>query len=113
MTNFHQIRHFHQIHHLHQLHHFIVIVHSLSKQRCLNLKGVERFGEDMNPIRGAQRQFSPKYKCTLQTHFRLFTFWISKIHSKQRYKICICSVLLGELESLRNYKGFGTIFQKI
>ena len=28
-----------------------------------------------------------------------------EMHSKRRYKICICSVILGELDSLRNYRG--------
>ena len=28
------------------------------------------------------------------------------MHSKRRYKIFICSVILGELKSFRNYKGF-------
>ena len=27
------------------------------------------------------------------------------MHSKQRYKICICSVILGEIESFRNITG--------
>ena len=35
------------------------------------------------------------------------------MHSKRRYKICTCSVILGELESLRNYEGFSVIFPKI
>ena len=35
------------------------------------------------------------------------------MHSKRRYKICICSVILGELEHFRNYKGFSIIFPKI
>ena len=35
------------------------------------------------------------------------------MHSKQRYKICISSVILGQLESFRNYKGFSIIFPKI
>ena len=36
------------------------------------------------------------------------------MHSKRRYKICVCSVILGELESFRNYKGFRSIiFQQI
>ena len=35
------------------------------------------------------------------------------MHSKRRYKICICSVILGELESFRNYKGLSIIFLKI
>ena len=34
------------------------------------------------------------------------------MHSKQRFKICICSVT-GELESFRIYKGFRIIFPKI
>ena len=36
-----------------------------------------------------------------------------EMHSKRRYKICICSVILGQLESFRNYKGFSIIFPKI
>ena len=35
------------------------------------------------------------------------------MHSKRRYKICVCSVILGELESFRNYKGFSIIFPQI
>ena len=35
------------------------------------------------------------------------------MHSTRRYKIYICSVILGELESFRNYKGFSLIFPKI
>ena len=35
------------------------------------------------------------------------------MHSKGRYKICTCSVILGELESFRIYKGFSIILQKI
>ena len=35
------------------------------------------------------------------------------MRSKRGYKICICSVILGELESFRNYKGFSVIFPKI
>ena len=35
------------------------------------------------------------------------------MHSKRRYKICTCSVILGKLESLRNYEGFSVIFPKI
>ena len=35
------------------------------------------------------------------------------MHSKRRYKICICSVILGELEASQNYKGFSVIFPKI
>ena len=36
-----------------------------------------------------------------------------KMHSKRRYKIFICSVILGELEAFQNYKGFSAIFPKI
>ena len=35
------------------------------------------------------------------------------MHSKRRYKICICSVIPGEPEAFRNYKVFSVIFQKI
>ena len=35
------------------------------------------------------------------------------MHPKQPYKICICSVILGQLDSLRNYKGLSIIFPKI
>ena len=35
-----------------------------------------------------------------------------EMHSKRRYKICICSVILGELESFRNLKGFSIFSQK-
>ena len=35
------------------------------------------------------------------------------MNSMRRYKICICSVILGELESFRNYKGLSIIFSKI
>ena len=31
------------------------------------------------------------------------------MHSKRGYRICICSVILGELESFRNYKGFSNV----
>ena len=35
------------------------------------------------------------------------------MHSKRRYKICIRSVILGELEAFRTYKGFSIIFPKL
>ena len=35
------------------------------------------------------------------------------MHFKQRYKIWICSVILGELESFLNSKGFIIIFPNI
>ena len=35
------------------------------------------------------------------------------MQSEGRYKTSICSVILGDLESFRNYKGFGIIFPKI
>ena len=35
------------------------------------------------------------------------------MHSKRRCKIYICSVIPGELESFRNYKGLSIIFPKI
>ena len=35
------------------------------------------------------------------------------MNSKRRYKICICSVILGKLEVFWNYKGFSVIFLNI
>ena len=35
------------------------------------------------------------------------------MHSKRHYKICICSVILGQLQFFRNYQGFSIIFPKI
>ena len=37
------------------------------------------------------------------------TFRSVEMHSRRRYKICICSVILGELESFQNYKGFSVL----
>ena len=34
------------------------------------------------------------------------------MHSRWRCKICFCSLILGELEAFRNYKGFCVIFPK-
>ena len=42
---------------------------------------------------------------TLETTFKRAiqsTFRSLEIHSKRRYEICVCSVILGELESFRN-----------
>ena len=62
--------------------------------------------------RGTQRRFPPKYIenfNVIQSSFRSLV-----MHSIERcYEICICSVILGELESFRNYKGFSIIFPKI
>ena len=63
-------------------------------------------------IRDTQRRFPLKHiKNTFQTIQG--TFRCLEMHSKRRYKICICSVILGELESFRNYKGLSIIFPKI
>ena len=44
---------------------------------------------------------------------RWSTFRSLEMHSKRRYKICISSVVLGQLESFRNNKDFRIIFPKI
>ena len=50
----------------------------------------------------------------LKKLFRLFRVLLDlKIHSNRRYKIYICSVILGQLESFRNYQSFSIIFPKI
>ena len=63
-------------------------------------------------ISGNQRRFTSKcientFQCTQNTCRSL------EKHSKRRHKICVCSVILGELESFQNYKGFSIIFPKI
>ena len=44
---------------------------------------------------------------------RVLQFRSLEMHSKQRYKTCICFVILGQLESFRNYKRLSIIFPKI
>ena len=64
--------------------------------------------------RGSQRQFPPKYiENTFQAIQIQSTFSFLEIHSNWRYKIHIRSVILGQLESFRNYQGFSIIFPKI
>ena len=62
--------------------------------------------------RGTQRRFPSKYVentfQTVQSSFRS-----QEIHSKRRYKIGFCLVILGDFASCRNYKGFRIIFPKI
>ena len=65
-------------------------------------------------LRGIQRRRF--LLSTLKILFRLgvrSTLTSLEKHSKRCYKICICSVILGELESFRNYKGFSINFPKI
>ena len=54
--------------------------------------------------RGTQRRFPPKW---IENTFSLFqsTFKYLEMHSKRRYKSCICSVVLGQLESFRSTLG--------
>ena len=51
----------------------------------------------------------------LETLFMLAEYFFQSLetHSKKRYKICICSVILGQLESFRNFKCFSIIFPKM
>ena len=66
----------------------------------------------MKLYRGTQRPFPPQ--CIDNTFWAIqSTFGCLEMHSKRRYKICICSVILGERESLRNCKGLNIIFPKI
>ena len=56
-------------------------------------------------FRGTKRRFPPK---CIEKSFKAIqsTFRCLEMHSKRCYKSCICSVILGELEAFRNYKGF-------
>ena len=52
---------------------------------------------------------------SLKTLFKAIegSFRSPEMHSQRRYKICICSVILGHLESFRNFEGLSIIFPKI
>ena len=63
-------------------------------------------------LKSTQWRFPPKYIVIVFQAIQS-TLRSLEIHSKGRYKICTCSVILGELESSRNYKGFSIILQKI
>ena len=58
---------------------------------------------------GTQRRFPHKH---FEISFKVIqsTFRSLEMHSKECYKIYICSVILGELKSFRNYKSFNFIF---
>ena len=63
------------------------------------------------PLAGTQR-FPPK--CIENTFQAIQSIFRSlEMNSKQHCKICLCSVILGELESFRNDKGLSIIFSKI
>ena len=49
---------------------------------------------------------------TLFTFFPEYFLDLWEMYSKRRYGVCICSVILGELESSRNHMGFSTISHK-
>ena len=63
-------------------------------------------------FRGTQGRFPPKY---IENTFLAIQSRCGSIemHSKRRYKICICSIILGERESFRNYQCFSIIFPQI
>ena len=56
--------------------------------------------------------FPPKYT---ENTFQAIqsTFRSLEMHSEERYKICICSVILGQLDSLQSYHGFSITFSKM
>ena len=68
--------------------------------------------KDTEFLRGTQGKFPPK---CIENTFQAIqsTFSSLEMHFKRCYKICICSVVLGQLESFRNYKGLRIIFPKI
>ena len=58
------------------------------------------------------RRFPPKF--IENTFFKLSRVLLDlEMHSKRHYKICICSVNLGKIESFRNFEGFCIIFPKM
>ena len=81
-------------------------------QMCLHFRASYAPTFSVTIFRGPQRWFPPKLiensLWAIQNTFRHL-----EKHSKRRYKMYICSVILRELESLRNYQGFSLIFPKI
>ena len=78
--------------------------------KCIFLHFLERHPGCI-PSRDTQRWFPPK--CIENTFEAIqSTFRSLGMHSKRRYKICICSVVQGQLESFRNYKGLLLFFRK-
>ena len=62
-------------------------------------------------VRCTQRRFPPRdIENTFQTIQSIFRSL--EMHSQRSYKICICSVILREVESFRNYQGFSFILPK-
>ena len=63
-------------------------------------------------VKGTQRRFSVAY---IENTFKAIqsTFRSLEMYSEGRYKICICSVILGQLQTFRNFNGFSAIFPKI
>ena len=59
-------------------------------------------------FRGTQRRFPPKY---IEKSFQAIqsTFRSPEVQSKRRYKICICLVILRQLECFRNEKSFQSV----
>ena len=76
------------------------------------MKDVKKYVNNPPCFRGTQQWFPPKY---IENTFKAIqsTFRSPEMHFKRRYKICIWSVILGELESFRNWKGLIIIFPKI
>ena len=60
-------------------------------------------------VKGTQRRFPPTY---IENTFQAIqsTFRSLEMHSEGRYKICICSAIHGQLESVRNYQVFSITF---
>ena len=79
---------------------FFVILFSVIYIRRLFCSGV--------PNNGFLLQCIENTFLAIQTTFRSL-----EMYSKRSCKVRICSVILGDLESVRNFKGFNIIFPKI
>ena len=83
-----------------------------TREGVKQMKDVKKCVNNPPCFRGTQQWFPPQY---IENTFKAIqsTFRSPEMHFKRRYKICICSVILGELESFRNCKGLSIIFPKI
>ena len=61
-----------------------------------------------------EKENKPGHPTMVENTFQVIqtTFSCVELHPKRCYKICNCSVILGEHQSFRNYKGFSIISPK-
>ena len=95
---------------LHKLSGFYPLLSNLNT--VISIRGAF-FSLVLSVDRGTQPQFTLEYFKDTEIGYLEYYYRSVEMHSKAPYNICICSVILGQLEPFRNYKGFSMIFPKI